>query len=206
MPSTTGHGQYDQSLLAAAPAATKTQIREGYDADLLNPNRGKATPPPVPTSASQTDLERGTGAEYNDKVTENKTVPFWRTTKGIITIVVALILIIIAAVVGGVVGGRKKTHNDSTTLPSNPVPTTGGGIGQSGSTTSPAAASSAAGPAVTQGAGKPPITQPTDPVTPTPTPNASTNSGTDTGSQLVASSDDVVQAKQVAGVIGVGAP
>ncbi len=39
--------------------------------------------------------------------TEESTVPFWRTTKGIIGIVL-LILVIIAAVVGGVVGA---THS-----------------------------------------------------------------------------------------------
>ncbi|KAF8063964.1 hypothetical protein FPV67DRAFT_1502972 [Lyophyllum atratum] len=104
MASTTGH--YDQNLLAAAPAATKAQLQEGYTTDLLDPNHGKATPPP---SSSQADPERGHVKEYAG-YTPSRALPFWRTRKGIIIIFIAAV-VILAAVIGGAVGGtaRKKS-------------------------------------------------------------------------------------------------
>jgi len=111
MSSTTGH--YDQNLLAAAPVATKAQLQEGYTTDLLNPDHGKATPPP---SASLADPERGlVNKEY---VTTTRAPPFWQTRKGIIIIVVA-VLVVLAVVIGGAVGGTRNSHKN----PGSGIPT-----------------------------------------------------------------------------------
>ncbi|KAF5378536.1 hypothetical protein D9615_007193 [Tricholomella constricta] len=113
MPSTTGH--YDQDLLAAAPAATKAQLQEGYTTDLLNPDHGKATPP---ASASQADPELGhVQKESTSHVPTTRTLPFWRTKKGMIIIAAVASAIIVGAVIGGAVGGtahrRKKDTSEA---------------------------------------------------------------------------------------------
>ncbi|PFH49295.1 hypothetical protein AMATHDRAFT_48847 [Amanita thiersii Skay4041] len=130
MPSSSA-GQYDESLLKSAPAATKEQLQEGYNPDLLNaptrnksvrqpgqPNRTSTPAPPIPI---HTDLERGNTVPSNNGSTPYLTLdekarfassgqPFWRTTKGIIILVVAG-LVILGAVIGGAVGGTVGRHN-----------------------------------------------------------------------------------------------
>ncbi|KAF8153761.1 hypothetical protein B0H34DRAFT_799719 [Crassisporium funariophilum] len=120
-----GH-QYDESLLASAPVATREQLQSGYTTDLLTE---KATPP-----TSRRDLEAATTPMVVNREVAHTTpvkTPFYRTKKGIIIIVV-VVLVIIAAVVGGAVGGSKKKNpqlsqdvgapTNSTTTP-NPTDT-----------------------------------------------------------------------------------
>ncbi|KIK01673.1 hypothetical protein K443DRAFT_678215 [Laccaria amethystina LaAM-08-1] len=104
MPSSTqGHqASYDESLLAAAPAATKQQIQGGYNPDLLKEKvSASVTPPPRDVEAQLPSREVS--------ITPAPT-PFYRTKKGLIIIAVAAV-VIIAAVVGGAVGGSKKHKN-----------------------------------------------------------------------------------------------
>ncbi|GLB44290.1 hypothetical protein LshimejAT787_1602200 [Lyophyllum shimeji] len=158
MPSTTGH--YDQNLLAAAPAATKAQLQEGYTTDLLNPDHGKATPPP---STPAPDLERGlVNKEY---LSPARAPPFWRTRKGIIIIAVAAV-VVLAAVIGGAVGGTRNKHKDSGDS---------GGLGESASTspTSSSTAPDSAGPV----AGSNPTATGTQPSTSTAPPVSTVEQG-----------------------------
>ncbi|CAA7263953.1 unnamed protein product [Cyclocybe aegerita] len=121
MTSSAGHPEYDANLLAQTPAATKAQLQGGYNADLLNE---KTTPSPSPPSRRTTgDVEAARPTPAAAPPSPPK-APFYRTRKGIITIVVALI-VVIAAVVGGAVGGTR--NRSSSTLASDqtgaPVPT-----------------------------------------------------------------------------------
>ncbi|KAJ7597733.1 hypothetical protein C8J56DRAFT_327305 [Mycena floridula] len=99
---------YDQSLLAAAPVATKAQLQEGYNADLLAPPTRRPTNPE-------------NGVPSNEKVVPAlPRVPFWRTTKGLIIIGVAAVVIVVAIVVGAVVGSKHKAKSTATTPNSEP--------------------------------------------------------------------------------------
>ncbi|KAK0200489.1 hypothetical protein DFS33DRAFT_161819 [Desarmillaria ectypa] len=108
---------YDQALLAEAPAATKAQLQEGYNPDILRPNRtspvrSDTDPDPEsqsgpPTSKEHLPLSAGSSPPL-------RRIPFWRTRKGIIIIVIAVI-VVIGAVVGGAVGGTvgKSSNNNN---------------------------------------------------------------------------------------------
>lgn len=105
MPSSTqGHqALYDETLLAAAPAATKKQIQGGYNPDLL---QEKVTPSVTPPPRNVRDVEAQLPSR-EVSITPAPT-PFYRTKKGVIIIAVVAAVVIIAAVVGGAVGGSKK--------------------------------------------------------------------------------------------------
>ncbi|KAG5352506.1 hypothetical protein C0989_001991 [Termitomyces sp. Mn162] len=101
-------GQYDEALLAAAPATTKAQLQEGYSTDLLNPPQRDSAPP---ISSTQVDAEHGLAhKEYNG--VGNKPTPFFRTGKGKITILI-LVIVVLAAIIGGAVGGTQNHKNNS---------------------------------------------------------------------------------------------
>jgi len=108
MPSQNGH--YDQNLLASAPAATKSQLQEGYNPDLLAENRPARTAPLADPESARASKEH-----LHHDIIKPRPVPFWRTMKGLIIIFV-VVLVIIGAVVGGAVGGtkgKKKNGNAS---------------------------------------------------------------------------------------------
>ncbi|KAI6039460.1 hypothetical protein EDC04DRAFT_1726262 [Pisolithus marmoratus] len=119
---------YDENLLVDAPQATRAQLREGYDVDLLGggqPQRSRSvrgsaasatpappplTPPPVPGGPLTLSVTRDGSKEFGESggVYVSKTPKgFWRSRKGIITAVV-IVVVIIGAVVGGAVGGTTK--------------------------------------------------------------------------------------------------
>ncbi|KAL1740648.1 hypothetical protein HDZ31DRAFT_67737 [Schizophyllum fasciatum] len=98
MPSQSGH--YDEGLLAEAPKATKAQLQEGYNPDILAPQR-PATTSPTRDIESKGQSPATTPALYTPSA---RRPPFWRTKKGMIALAV-LALVIVGAVVGGAVGG-----------------------------------------------------------------------------------------------------
>ncbi|KAI6023221.1 hypothetical protein BKA83DRAFT_4274114 [Pisolithus microcarpus] len=119
---------YDQNLLVDAPQASRAQLREGYDVDLLEsrqpqrspsvrspmgaatpaPPAGAAPPPPVPqvplVLAGAGNGSKEQFVESGGAYASKPPTGFWRSRKGIITVVV-IILVVIGAVVGGAVGG-----------------------------------------------------------------------------------------------------
>ncbi|CAE6382744.1 hypothetical protein RSOLAG1IB_09164 [Rhizoctonia solani AG-1 IB] len=114
---------YDENLLAQAPEVTQGQRQEGYDADILNP-----TPPlPSRTPAStqpyrdHPDVESGSSAHDKhlaaggyDHVGQPTKKPFWKTSKGVITLAI-LAIVVVGIVVGvpvGVVVGKNKDKGD----------------------------------------------------------------------------------------------
>ncbi|KAK0186965.1 hypothetical protein F5146DRAFT_1003949 [Armillaria mellea] len=106
---------YDEALLAEAPAATRAQLQEGYNPDILRPNR---TPPvrndtdPDPESQSGPPTSKEHLPLSAESSSPLRRIPFWRTRKGIIIIVIAVI-VVIGAVVGGAVGGTVGKSNGS---------------------------------------------------------------------------------------------
>ncbi|KAG9217626.1 hypothetical protein CCMSSC00406_0010163 [Pleurotus cornucopiae] len=155
MASTNGH--YDQSLLAAAPKATQSQLQEGYNPDLLN----ESTQPPPRDIESAHASKEYLGTQPTPVPTK---VPFWRTTKGIIIIAVAVV-VVIGAVVGGAVGGtvgKKKSSDNSGSLET----------GDSGSQEQPGAAPAVTTTSTTPAAGPTPQQNPTTADTGTDATNA----------------------------------
>ncbi|KAF8904913.1 hypothetical protein CPB85DRAFT_952558 [Mucidula mucida] len=131
MPSTNGH--YDQALLAEAQAPTKAQLQEGYNADILRPNR---TPVRNDTSSSGPRSTPASKEHLPIPVTQPPTKqPFWRTRKGMIIIAIVA-LVIIGAVVGGAVGGTvgKKSNNDNSSTSSKSGNPNGGSATATSST------------------------------------------------------------------------
>ncbi|KAK0502523.1 hypothetical protein EDD18DRAFT_695097 [Armillaria luteobubalina] len=132
---------YDEALLAEAPAATKTQLQEGYNPDILRPNRttpvrNDTDPDPESQSGPPTSKEHlPLSAESSPP---SRRIPFWRTRKGIIIIVIAVI-VVIGAVVGGAVGGTVGKSSSSNSS-DNSVQGGGGGT-QSGITPASSSAS-----------------------------------------------------------------
>ncbi|KIM37804.1 hypothetical protein M413DRAFT_256240 [Hebeloma cylindrosporum] len=104
MASNGGHRDYDENLLASAPAATKAQLQSGYNPDLL------VEKPTSPRSRRDVEARGSSPVEKADHEPMPPKVPFYRTRKGLIIIAVVAIAVIIAAAVGGAVGGKKKTH------------------------------------------------------------------------------------------------
>jgi len=125
---------YDQTLLGDAPRATRAQLQEGYNVDLLEqpPRRTSSVrkPPPqipaqLPPTAPLTPAipetvpgEKFASAPYIPQAPEPRT-SFWRSRKGVITVVL-IALIVIGAVVGGAVGGTVKKSSNNTTGTNNP--------------------------------------------------------------------------------------
>ncbi|KAL1730184.1 hypothetical protein FB107DRAFT_264955 [Schizophyllum commune] len=132
-------GHYDEGLLAEAPKATKAQLQEGYNPDILAPQR-PATTSPTRDIESKGASPAATPALYTS--TPRK-LPFWRTKKGMIGLAI-LAIVIVGAVVGGAVGGtvgksdgKSGGDGDLTSSPSNSFTTptatsTGGGDGGQG--------------------------------------------------------------------------
>ncbi|KAG7085876.1 hypothetical protein E1B28_003409 [Marasmius oreades] len=129
--STHGHnsgGQYDQSLLAEAPKATKQMRQEGYNPDILKKNEN-----------ANRDLERGLGTGASKErlagtstprpsltpTPTPRSPPFYRTKKGVIVIVIAT-LVVLGAVIGGAVGGTRNRHREDEAKGAAP------GIGKAG--------------------------------------------------------------------------
>ncbi|KAK0477594.1 hypothetical protein IW261DRAFT_268164 [Armillaria novae-zelandiae] len=132
---------YDEALLADAPAATRAQLQEGYNPDILRPNR---TPPVRNDSDPDPESQSGppTSKEHLPLSAESspplRRIPFWRTRKGIIIIVIAVI-VVIGAVVGGAVGGTVgKSSSSSSSSSDNSVE---GGGAQSGITSASSSSS-----------------------------------------------------------------
>lgn len=141
-------GHYDQNLLAAAPKATKADLQEGYNVDLLDEGRRKPKSSTPPLSTGHADLENG-----KEIYTSSAAAPksrFKLTQKTVILIVIAVV-IIVGAVVGGVVGGTHKSHkNDNSSPPKDAFPTAksgSSGVSSSSATqqVGPAAASQGSG-------------------------------------------------------------
>jgi len=97
---------YDEKLLASAPKATKAQLQDGYNSDLLAEKPSTQAVDPEAANRIQTPVQ---GQEFTPFT--KKKGPFYTTKKGIIIIVVLVVAVIIAAVVGGVVGSRNKSQN-----------------------------------------------------------------------------------------------
>ncbi|KIJ54092.1 hypothetical protein M422DRAFT_241348 [Sphaerobolus stellatus SS14] len=157
---------YDQSLLHATQEVTRAERQEGYNVDLLNddghpPQRATtqrtALRQSIPaTSAREDGTQRGKETfvpplpqPVTVSTNRNAKVPWFRTTRGILTLAI-LAIVIVGAVVGGAVGGtvgHHKNNKASTTQHSAPASTTasttGGVQGQAPTaTTTPPASSS----------------------------------------------------------------
>ncbi|KAF7344961.1 hypothetical protein MVEN_01658800 [Mycena venus] len=111
------NAEYDRTLLAQAPVATRAQRQEGYDHVLLAPNRR--------AKRTQSDLELNEQPSIEPKALahaarEAQSTPvqqsasFWpRRWKPIVGVVISLV--VIAAIVGGAVGAtsHKKKNSSS---------------------------------------------------------------------------------------------
>lgn len=155
---------YDESLLASAPKATRSQLqvglnwnkllfsnddndgfnKDGYNADLLVERK-----PSTPTSSAvdpelaanyRLPLVQQEREESPLPLTKQK-VPFYRTRNGIIIIIVAVV-VIIAVVVGGAVGGTRKKGSTSSTAAQLSSTTTSASGNAQGFATSVASSSS----------------------------------------------------------------
>ncbi|KAF8809970.1 hypothetical protein BYT27DRAFT_7187300 [Phlegmacium glaucopus] len=100
---------YDESLLASAPKATKAQLQDGYNPDLLVEKNSSSVPASVIDPEAANHHANAVGREEGAVLPPTKKLPFHHTQKGIIVIVV-LVVIIIAVVVGGAVGGTRAKH------------------------------------------------------------------------------------------------
>ncbi|KAF8730001.1 hypothetical protein AX14_005838 [Amanita brunnescens Koide BX004] len=167
-------GSYDESLLREAPAATREQLQEGYNPDLLvTPTRHKSvrhtspllsTPPgaaaPALPSLSHphgSDMEQGnivsTGKSSHsydllrEKSEGSRDTPFWATTSGKILIAVIVALVIIGAVVGGAVGGTVGHKSNKRLSTSSAGPQAQGN--STGSTVAPVGTQTAITPGAT---------------------------------------------------------
>ncbi|KAF8885652.1 hypothetical protein BD779DRAFT_1673608 [Infundibulicybe gibba] len=98
------NGHYDETLLAAAPKATKEMLQEGYNPDLLAANRAKPQQAPFINSSNP---ELGLKEQNGYAARTARPVPFWRTRKGMI-IIFLVVIAVLAAIIGGAVGGSKK--------------------------------------------------------------------------------------------------
>ncbi|KAF8439942.1 hypothetical protein L210DRAFT_2191943 [Boletus edulis BED1] len=159
---------YDQSLLHEAPKATRAQLQEGYNVDLLaeqpvrrtpsmrNPPPSQSPqPPPVPVPLTPAIPEAGSGEKFGSPVypptAPKPRTSFWRTP------------------VGGAVGGTIKKSNNKT------VDTTG--INSTSSVTSSSLTSTAG----TQDIANPTSSKPTT----SARPSSPTQTGQNTGGQQV---------------------
>ncbi|KAI6118421.1 hypothetical protein F5141DRAFT_1290407 [Pisolithus sp. B1] len=156
---------YDQNLLVDAPQASRAQLREGYNVDILEGGRprrspsvrspaGSATPAP-PAAAPPPPVPQGplvlAAAENGSKeqfvqssgvYASKPPTGFWRSRNGIITFIV-IILVVIGAVVGGAVGGTTKKAPARSSSSSSAAPSASSNGGVIGSTPSTVASASA---------------------------------------------------------------
>jgi len=134
---------YDANLLKDAPEASASERREGYNIDLLErpisaptPRAPSAPPadaePSFPPTAAEAGATNGPGGNEYSSVSqeekgtphdEDKSIPFWTTTKG--KLIIALIAaIVIGAVVGGAVGGTSRKSSSKVGITGSHTPTT----------------------------------------------------------------------------------
>ncbi|KAF8332001.1 uncharacterized protein EI90DRAFT_3123087 [Cantharellus anzutake] len=134
-------GTYDEKLLAEAPLASKKDRQEGYNLDLLEPERTSSPPvraytpatgvvppeagasfPPPPREGTprleegQTDFVSTGGANEfrnGDEYYSKPSKPWYKTKTGIIIIIIILLVIIGAAVGGGVAGSHSGKSNNN---------------------------------------------------------------------------------------------
>ncbi|KAH8101201.1 hypothetical protein BXZ70DRAFT_1007590 [Cristinia sonorae] len=142
--------EYDERLLASAPAATRAEKQGGYNIDLLesrnDPTSTRSSTPPAfsPNTEyaenggypKETARLAGSVAHYDAPgVTRTPTAttiktPWYKTKKGIIALFI-LAIVVVAAAVGGGVGGTVGKHKNNTAESSSPAPsdTAAGDIG-----------------------------------------------------------------------------
>lgn len=122
---------YDQALLDEAPKASRAQLQQGYDADLLEQPPRRTPSVHHPHSQTPVPLTPGVAeTRPQEKITSLSHIPakpsFWRSRNGIITLFV-IAIVVVGAVVGGAVGGtvNKHAHNNavSSTRSSGPTNT-----------------------------------------------------------------------------------
>ncbi|KAI6118420.1 hypothetical protein F5141DRAFT_618358 [Pisolithus sp. B1] len=143
-------GGYDQNLLVDAPEASRAQLQEGYNVNILEGGRtqrspsvrspvGSATPappPPVPQGplvlAAAENGSKEQFVESGGAYASKPRTGFWRSRNGTITIFV-IILVVIGAVVGGAVGGTAKKAPVNSTGISNSTPSSSPSSSSTGS-------------------------------------------------------------------------
>lgn len=134
------NGSYDQNLLASAPVATREEKQEGYNLDLLEAGRPRASasPPSEPSPASEHGATLANAAPFpaRSPARAASKTPWYRTKTGAAGLTI-LALVIIGAIIGGAVGGTRHKHHStsdssSTTSSSSVSPSTSanGGLGQ----------------------------------------------------------------------------
>jgi len=144
---------YDQNLLASVPKATKAQLQDGYNPDLLveKTSSTPTTPALDPEMARLTSVQRQSEEAFP---LDKKKVPFYSTKKGIIILVVVAAVIVIAAVVGGAVGGTRHKRTSTTSSGNEQgAPSSAVGSKTSPSTHSDGSPSQTSAPEITQGTG-----------------------------------------------------
>ncbi|KAI6125913.1 hypothetical protein EDD16DRAFT_1557093 [Pisolithus croceorrhizus] len=137
-------GGYDHNLLIGAPQAPP-QLWQGYDVGLLEGGRPQpsqyvhgpvgpetsappAAPPPTVHQGPQVPaaVEKGSKDQFVESggaYASKSRTGFWRSRKGIMSVVVTVV--VIGAVVGGAVGGTIQKPSSSTETPENtPLTTT----------------------------------------------------------------------------------
>ncbi|KIK17139.1 hypothetical protein PISMIDRAFT_24965 [Pisolithus microcarpus 441] len=136
---------YDQNLLVDAPEASRAQLREGYDVDLLasrQPQRspsvrvspmGAATPAPPASAAPPPPVPQvplalaaagnGSKEQFIGAYASKPPTGFWRSRKGIITVVVIILVVIGAVAVTFVLRGFLAVKFDIAAAVWNPIHT-----------------------------------------------------------------------------------
>ncbi|KAF9062342.1 hypothetical protein BDP27DRAFT_294725 [Rhodocollybia butyracea] len=104
---------YDTQLLASAPEATREQLQEGYNPNLLQSGKKKDVDAELDSPNGKEGYPPSTS--FAQASSSRRAVPWFRTTRGIIIIVVVA-LVIIAAVIGGAVGGTRHKHKNELTV------------------------------------------------------------------------------------------
>ncbi|KAI6118434.1 hypothetical protein F5141DRAFT_619395 [Pisolithus sp. B1] len=119
-------GGYDHNLLIGAPQAPP-QLWQGYDVGLLEGGRPQPSQyvhgPVGPETSAPPAAPPPTFVESGGAYASKSRTGFWRSRKGIMSVVVTVV--VIGAVVGGAVGGTIQKPSSSTETPENtPLTTT----------------------------------------------------------------------------------
>ncbi|KAJ7875533.1 hypothetical protein B0H14DRAFT_56188 [Mycena olivaceomarginata] len=101
--------QYDRTLLAQAPLATRAQRQQGYDHVLLEPNRRAKHLQPSP------DLELKEFSTDQKATAAEAQSPRWQSWRWKLIAGAVITLVVIAAIVGGAVGAtaHKRSRSSS---------------------------------------------------------------------------------------------